>query len=81
MMTPLEVSVERVIELVKQLPPDGKQAVLNALSVEREAWWEEMLTEGEQQMCRLCSERGLDWDNTSEYEREGFVDVLLHEDK
>ncbi|MBI1923559.1 hypothetical protein HYR99_04845 [Candidatus Poribacteria bacterium] len=80
-MTPLEVSVERVIELVKQLPPDGKQAVLNALSVEREAWWEEMLTEGEQQMRRLCLELGLDWNSMSEDEREGFVDELLHEDK
>ena len=81
MMTSLEVSVEQVIELVKQQPPDSKQAVLNALSVERETWWLEMLTEGEQQMRCLCADRGLDWDSMSEDEREVFVDDLLHEDK
>ncbi|MBM3237254.1 hypothetical protein FJZ31_13255 [Candidatus Poribacteria bacterium] len=79
MQTP-QLTFEQVIELVKQLPPVGKQAVLNMLSVERDAWWEETLTQGEQQIRRLCVERGLDWDNMNEEEREAFVDKLLHED-
>jgi hypothetical protein len=80
-MQTLQLTVKQVIDLVKQLPPEGKQAVLNVLKVEQDAWWEETLTQGEQQMRRLCAERGLDWDNMSEEEREGFVDELLHEDK
>jgi hypothetical protein len=73
------LTTEQVIELVKQLPPEGKQEVLKALDAERDAWWEETLTEGEQQMRRLCAERGLDWDSMNEDQREGFVDDLLHE--
>ncbi len=77
----MQLTTEQVIELVKQLPSEGKQTVLNVLSAEREAWWEETLIQGEQQMHRLCAERGLDWDSMSEEEREVFIDDLLHEEK
>ena len=80
-MPTLELAVEQVIELVKQLSPENKQEVLNTLSTERDAWWEETLTQGELQMRRLCAARGLDWHSMSEDEREAFVDDLLHEDK
>ena len=80
-MPTLTLTDEQVLELVKQLPPEGKRAVLTVLSAERDAWWEEMLTQGEQPMRRLCAERGLNWDRMSEEEREAFVDDLLHEDK
>jgi len=80
-MPATQFTIEQVIDLVKQLPPEGKQAVLNVLSAERDAWWEETLTQGEQQMRRLCAERGLDWDSMSEEEREAFVDELLHEEE
>lgn len=79
-MPTMEVAVEQVLELVRQLPPEGKQAVLDALSTERDMWWEEMLIEGEQKMRQLCAGRGLDWDRMSEEEREAFVGDLLHED-
>jgi hypothetical protein len=72
---------EQVIELVKQLPLQSKYEVLKALNAEREAWWERTLTEGEQQLRRLCAERGLEWDIMSEDEREVFVDDLIHEDR
>jgi len=80
-MPTLELTEEQVIELVKQLPFASKQAVLKALGAERAAWWEETLTQGEQQMRRLCAERRLDWDRMSEEEREAFVDELVHEDR
>ena len=78
-MPTLTLSDKQVIELIRQLPPEGKRAVLDMLSAERETWWEETLTQGEQQFRRLCAERGLDWDSISEDEREAFVDDLLHE--
>ena len=37
-----------------------------------------MLIHGEQQFRLICAERGLDWDNMSENEREAFVDKLIH---
>lgn len=79
-MPMLNLTVEQVISLVKQLPIEGKYAVLHAINAEREAWWKETLTQGEQQMRVLSVERGLDWDSMSEEEREAFVDDLLHED-
>ena len=80
-MLTTQLTVEQVIELVKQLQPEDKKAVLNALNAEQDVWWEETLVQGEQQMRRLCAERGLDWDEMIEEERETFVDELLHEEK
>jgi hypothetical protein len=80
-MPTLELTDDQVLELVKQLPPEGKWAVLDALSTDREAWWDATLMQGEQQLRRLCAERGLDWDSLSEEEREAFVDDLIHEDR
>lgn len=78
-MVTLKLTDEQVIELVKQLPPEGKQAVLNALGSEGELWWQITLAQGEDQLRRLSAERGLNWDDMSEEERESFVDNLLHE--
>jgi hypothetical protein len=72
---------EQVVELVKQLPLKRKYEVLKVLHAERQAWWEKTLAEGEQQMRRLCIERGRDWDTLSEDDREALVDELMHEDR
>jgi hypothetical protein len=79
-MPVLNLSNDQVIELVKQLPPEGKQAVLEALIADRDSWWDEMLIHGERQLRLICAERGLDWDSMNEDEREVFVDELIHED-
>ena len=78
-MVTLTLSDKQVVELVKQLPPDSKQAVLEALIGERELWWDMTVTQGEGKLRKLASLRGLDWDKMPELEREGFVDDLLHE--
>ncbi len=80
-MPTLELTVEQIIELVKQLPLQDKYAVLHGIKTEQNAWWEERITRGEQEMRRISAERGLDWDKMSEEEREAFVDDLMHEDK
>lgn len=72
---------EQVVELVKQLPLKRQYEVLKALNAERQAWWEKTLTEGEQQMRRLCAERGRDWDTLSDDDREALVDEIIHEDR
>ena len=80
-MVTLKLTDEQVIELVKQLPPEGKQAVLDALGSESEIWWQITLGQGENQLRRLCAERNLNWDTMSEEERERFVGKLLYEDR
>jgi len=78
-MVTLMLSDKQVVELVKQLPPDSKQAVLEALIGERKLWWDMTVTQGEEKLRKLASQHGLDWDKMSETEREGFIDNLLHE--
>jgi len=78
-MVTLTLSDQQIVDLVKQLPPTSKRAVLDVLIAERELWWDMTLVQGEQKLRKLTKERGLDWDKMSEDEREGFVDDLLHE--
>ena len=78
-MATLSLSDEQVVQLVKQLPPQAKQRVLLDLNAERDAWWQAAVREGETDMRRLATARGLDWNAMSEAEREAFVDKLLHE--
>ena len=78
-MVTLTLSDQQVVELVKQLPPGSKRAVLDALIGERELWWDMTLAQGEERLRKLASQRGLDWAKMSEDEREDFIDNLLHE--
>lgn len=78
-MVTLTLSDKQVVDLVKQLPPDAKQAVLEALIGERELWWDLTLSRNEERLRNLANERGLAWDEMSEAERESFIDQILHE--
>ncbi len=76
----INLTNDQVIELFKQLPPSDKRAVLEALIADKDTWWEETLIKGENQLRRLCAERGYEWNKMSEEEREAFIDMLMHED-
>ena len=78
-MPKMELSDEQIVELILQLPPERQRAVLQMLRAARDAWWQRVLAEGEQQMRCLCAERGLNWDAMTEEERESLVDDLIHE--
>lgn len=52
-MPMLDLTVEQVISLVKQLPIEGKYAVLHAINAEREAWWKETCNTGRAADARL----------------------------
>jgi len=77
-MVTLTLSNEQIVELVKQLPPEDKKVVLDALGSDSNLWWEIRLAQGEKKLRQLCAKRGLDWENMSEAEREKFIDDLLH---
>jgi hypothetical protein len=78
-VSPIELTDEQVISLVRQLSPERKRSALLALAQEGQARRDERVRFGEAQLRKLCAERGLDWDRLSEDEREQFVNRLLHE--
>lgn len=79
-MSVLELTDDQVLSLVRQLPSARKRQALLALAEESEARHDERMRFAEAQLRRQCAERGLDWDQMPEDQREEFVDRLLHED-
>jgi len=78
-MATVTLTDDQVVQLVKQLPPQSKRRVLSDLTAERDQWWQTAASEGENDMRRLATARGLNWDTMTETQREAFVDDLLHE--
>jgi hypothetical protein len=79
-MPTLELTPEQVIQLVKQLPPEQKRAVLLLLVTEAGVGRNERMEHAEAQLRRQSAERGLDWHSLSDDERLAFVDDLVHEE-
>ncbi|MBA4392676.1 MAG: hypothetical protein C0407_03890 [Desulfobacca sp.] len=80
-MPTLNVSDDQVIELITQLPPERKRAILYNLAKEAQFLREKRLEYGENQIRKICLERGLNWDLMSDGDREAFIDLLIHEDR
>jgi hypothetical protein len=74
----LAVSESQLIEWVRQLSPRAKQNVLKALVPDLDEL-NRLVDYGSQRMRQLCAERGIDWDNLTEEERQRLVDEWLHE--
>lgn len=79
-MPAIELTTEQVLELVRQLPPEGRRTAIMALASDGTGNRQQRLHYAEEQLRRLCSDRSLDWDRMSEDEREAFIDDLMHED-
>jgi hypothetical protein len=77
----LEVTLEQVLDMVRQLPAEGRYTVFQMLHVEGDGWWSRVVTQGEQDIRRVCNERGLDWERLTEEQREDLVDDLVHEER
>lgn len=80
-MPTLTVTDDQIIELIQQLPPERKHAILFALAKDAAAGRRARIAYAEEQLRRLCAGRGLNWDAMSEEEREAFIDDLVHEDR
>ena len=80
-MPMLELTDQQVVDLVNQLPPIRKQTALLALASEAATRRDERMQFAEAQLRRLCAERGRNWDQMSEDEREVFIDDHVHEDR
>lgn len=80
-MATVELTTEQIVSLVRQLPPERKREVLLVLAGDSQTRRESRMTYAQEQLRRLCAERGLDWDAMSELEREDLADELIHEDR
>lgn len=80
-MPTIDLSNEQVLSLIKQLPPAGQRAALLALAGSGTQRRAERMEYAEDQLRRICSERGLSWEKMSEEERQNFVEDLVHEDR
>ena len=80
-MPMLELTDQQVVDLVNQLPTNRKRTALVALASEAATRRDERMQLAEVQLRRLCAERGRNWDQLSEDEREVFIDDLVHEDR
>jgi len=77
----VEFTTNQVIQLVMQMPPEDKRTVLYALAQQAQSEREARLDLAENQLRRLCAERGDNWDTMTEAQRETFIDDLIHEDR
>jgi hypothetical protein len=78
-MPKLDLTVNQVIDLVKQLPQKDKFAILHALNQETGTRPEDEKSKQEEQQLRaLSAKRGLDWDRLSEDDRDVLAKKLLH---
>ncbi len=80
-MPTLTLTTEQIIDLIQQLPLEQKRMVLLELAKETETQRQERLDYGENQLRRLCTERGINWDTLSDEDREDFINDLIHEDR
>ena len=75
-----QLTNEQAVQIIKQLSPQGKRAILVALAEEHEKQREALLDYGDQRIRNICAQRGIDWTSLTDEEREQFIDKLLHED-
>ncbi|MCS7300092.1 MAG: hypothetical protein NZ556_00860 [Fimbriimonadales bacterium] len=80
-MPTLQIGLEQLIELARQLAPEERLRLRRALDEDTDAWWEQTLEASEARLRQLCAERGLEWDALSDEERIEFIDALIHEDR
>lgn len=80
-MPSITLSNDQVVELVRQLPPTQKRAVLLALASEFQARRTERMAYAEDRLRTLAATQGLVWDELDEDARELFIDDLLHEER
>ena len=74
----LEIPESQIVDLVKQVSPEAKRAILRTL-IPRLDEFEDLVDHGNQRIRELCAERGRNWDALNEHERQQLIDELLHE--
>ncbi len=76
----LEIPEPQLVEWVRRLSPAVKQSLLRALIPEMDSL-EQLLQYGDERIREVAAQRGMDWGNLSEHQREKLIDDILHEAK
>lgn len=63
----------------QELTPEGKRKVEAADVVQSDPKQDALMGSAEEQLRKLCADRGLDWEAMIETDRLNFVDDLIHE--
>lgn len=79
-MPSVSLTTDQVVDLVKQLPPVQKRALLLELASDAQIRRAERMAYAEDRLRILAAERGLVWDELDDDTREIFIDDLLHGD-
>ncbi len=74
----LEIPEAQLVEWVQRLSPSVKQSVLRALIPEMDAL-EQLLQYGDERIRDVAAQRGVNWDNLNEQQREKLINDILHE--
>ena len=77
----IQLTIDQVVDLIQQIPPKEKIAILTTLSEQAYAGEVERMKDAESKMRQVCTERGVDWDSMTEDERLYFINDIVHEDR
>ena len=78
-MPVLNLTNEQAIELVKQLPVEQQAEIFKFLLGQQWEQWQLLSEYGSDKVRLAAQERGHDWDQMSEDEKEAFIDEIVHE--
>jgi hypothetical protein len=76
-----DLTDQQAVDLFGQLPADRRLSVLRTLGRLAAEGRDRRMAEAEERARSLCRQRGLDWNQMSEDQREAFMDKLVHEDR
>ncbi len=78
-MPVVDLSEEQVVQLVRQLPPERRLALLKAIACDAAQQREARESRLAAAAARVAAERGLSWERLTDEERLALVDDLVHE--
>lgn len=78
-MLTLQITKDQAFALIDQLSPTEQKEILQFLLLKPWASWLKLTETAPDKVRQVAFERGKDWDNMSEDEKESFIDDLLHE--
>ncbi len=73
-----QLNEEQILEALNQLSPTGKRKVLSKLIGDLEEF-DRIVDRNQEKLRAICIERGIDFSNLTEEEREELIDEILHE--
>jgi hypothetical protein len=78
-MVVLNANEKQVLDLIYNIPADRRRLILYELAKGSETAWQKNTTLAETQLHKLAAERGINWDEMDDDQRQDFVaDLLRH---